>query len=72
MSYDHIRHHYDLAGDCMYCGRSYVPGSTSFCPGKPEPKKSESKCQCGAETLYGKDTNLHSKIMPCPLYKEPK
>jgi hypothetical protein len=28
------------------------------------------KCECGAESIYGKDTNLHSKIMPCPKYKE--
>lgn len=29
------------------------------------------KCECGAETLYGKGTNLHSKTMPCPRYKDP-
>jgi len=63
-------HRYNHTDRCMYCDTLYVLGDKSFCNGYPKPVKEI--CVCGAETLYGKDTTLHSSIMPCPLYRKPE
>lgn len=58
---------------CSECGSIYPDNESDFSDvyGGSRYKKEEPKCECGADTLFGKGNGMHSAIMPCPLYKKP-
>ncbi len=58
--------------NCSDCGKAMPfeeffgalpPASTRYTP---------TKCDCGADKVYGEGNQMHSATMPCALYKKPE
>lgn len=65
---------HDFAGTdkCKNCGLEYLEYAHSGYALSCNKQESSLKCECGADKTYGANNNLHSAVMPCPLYKAHK